>query len=257
MSAVKILRLVVAAAVLCFGAVSASAGLFEDDEARSAILDLRKRVEAIRVESEQGVSHASEDSALLRRSLLELQNQIETLRSEMSILRGLNEQLSRDVADVQRQQKDMSQGINERFRQFEPEKVTFDGLEFLVQPVEKRDYEAALVVFRKGDFAASQVLFLDFLKRYPQSGYNLSAIFWLANSQYATRDYKQAMINFRSLVVRSPENLRTPEAILSIANCQIELKDARGARKTLEDLIKTYPKSEAAVAAKERLVRLK
>ena len=49
----------------------------------------------------------------------------------------------------------------------------------------------------------------------------------------------------------------TRAAALSIANCQIELKDTRTARKTLEDLVRAYPQSEAAVAAKERLSRLK
>jgi TolA-binding protein len=65
------------------------------------------------------------------------------------------------------------------------------------------------------------------------------------------------MINFRALVAREPDHLRSPEAVLSIANCQIELKDTRAARKSLEDLIKAYPQSEAAMAAKDRLTRLK
>lgn len=253
----KILRLTIVSVWLCLGVTTAGAGLFEDDEARKAILDLRQRVEATRLESEQGVSRAVEENASLRRSLLELQNQIDILRSEMAKLRGLNEQLSRDVADFQRRQKDTAQGVDDRLRQFEPTKVTVDGREFMAEPAEKRDYEAALAVFRKGDFPASQTVFLDFLKRYPQSGYGPSALFWLANAQYATRDYKESMINFRALIARVPDHLRAPEAVLSIANCQIELKDSRGARKTLEDLIKAYPQSEAAVAAKERLSRLK
>ncbi|HVE53150.1 MAG TPA: tol-pal system protein YbgF, partial [Ramlibacter sp.] len=41
------------------------------------------------------------------------------------------------------------------------------------------------------------------------------------------------------------------------ANCQIELKDAASARRTLDDLVKAYPQSEAAVAARERLARLR
>ncbi len=45
--------------------------------------------------------------------------------------------------------------------------------------------------------------------------------------------------------------------MLSIANCHGELKDAKAAKKTLEDLVRTYPKSEAAVAARERLVAMK
>ena len=236
---------------------TAGAGLFDDEEARKAILDLRQRVEAVRQLTEQGSSRASEENASLRRSLLELQNQIEVLRAETATLRGANEQLARDLADMQRRQKDITQGVNDRLRQFEPVKVTMDGREFIVEPSEKRDFESALGVFRKGDFAAAQASFLDFLRRYSQSGYASTALFWLGNAQYATRDYKEAMINFRALVAKEPEHLRTPEAVLSIANCQIELKDTRGARKSLEDLIKAYPQSEAAQAAKDRLTRLK
>ena len=44
---------------------------------------------------------------------------------------------------------------------------------------------------------------------------------------------------------------------MAIANCLLELKDSKGARKTLEDLIANYPGTEAAQAAKERLVRLR
>lgn len=254
---VKLLRRIVAFTLFGLCAATAGAALFEDDEARKAILELRQRVDTARLESEQGASRASEDRGLLRRSMLDLQSQIESLRSETAKLRGLNEQLSRDVAELQRQQKDIAQGVNERLRQFEPMKVTADGREFVAEPAEKRDFDAALAVFRKGDFPAAQLVFLDFLKRYPSSGFGTSALFWLGNAQYATRDYKEAMTNFRSLIAREPEHLRAPEAVLSIANCQIELKDSRGARKTLEDLIKAYPQSEAASAAKERLSRLK
>ena len=246
---------------LALGAASANAGLFDDEEARKAILDLRQRVEVVRQEAaqatEQGASRASEENATLRRSLLELQNQIETLRSEIAKLRGMNEQLSRDLADMQRLQKDLVQGVDNRLRQFEPVKVSVDGREFLAEPAEKREFEAALAIFRKGDFAAAQPLFVDFLRRYAQSGYAGSALFWLGNAQYATRDYKEAVINFRSLIAREPGHLRAPESVLSIANCQIELKDVRAAKATLDDLIKAYPQSEAAAAAKDRLARLK
>jgi TolA-binding protein len=82
-------------------------------------------------------------------------------------------------------------------------------------------------------------------------------LFWLGNAQYATRDYKEAITNFRAMLAQAPDHVRAPEAALSIANCQIELKDARAARKTLEDLQKAYPQSEAAAAAKERVARLR
>ena len=236
--------------LLGWAACTAQAGLFEDDEARKAILDLRQRLENSREEARR----THED---LQRSLLDLQNQIEVLRAEQARLQGQNEQLAKGVAELQRQQKDLVQGVDERLRKFEPVKITLDGREFLAEPAEKRDFDAALGIFRKGDFAASQTAFLDFLKRYPQSGYAASVYFWLGNARYATRDYKEAVLNFRALLTQAPDHLRAPEAVLSIANCQIELKDLRGARKTLEELVKAYPQSEAAVAAKDRLARLK
>ncbi len=260
-------------------ATAAHAGLFDDDEARKAILDLRQRLDANRAASDAGLAAQTrqteelrkaqdearklasdlqaEQISVLKRSLLDLQNQIETLRSDLAKLRGQDEQLARDVADIQRRQKDITQGIDDRIRKFEPVKVSLDGKEFSVEPNEKRDYEFALTVFRKGDFAASAPVWIDFIKRYPQSGYNPSAYFWLGNTQYATRDYKESIANFRSMVAASPDHPKAAEAVLSIANCQIELKDTRAARKTLEDLVKAYPVSEAAVAAKDRLSKLR
>jgi len=44
---------------------------------------------------------------------------------------------------------------------------------------------------------------------------------------------------------------------LSMANCQVELMDVKAARRTLEDLVKAYPGSEAAFVAKEHLGKLK
>ena len=248
---------IIVAAFLGFSALTSSAGLFDDEEARKAILDLRQRVDAVRLESSQIENRSSEESALLRRSLLDLQTQMESLRSEIAKLRGINEQLTRDVADMQRRQKDIFQAVDDRFRQFEPTKVTVDGREFMVEPIEKRDFDAAMAIFRKSDFPAAQTAFLDFLKRFPNSGYWLSSMFWLGNAQYATRDYKEAIVNFSALVAKAPDHLRAPESMLSISNCQIEIKDTRAAKKTLDNLIKSYPQSEAAVAAKERLLRLK
>ena len=244
-----------AAAALCVAALPARAALFEDDEARRAILEMRQRVDSLQL-SQQRVSEEmrrlADENSQLRRSLLDLQGQIETLRAEQSNLRGQNEQLLRDAAELQRRQKDIAQGVDARLKQFEPIKVTVDGQEF-----QKRDFEAALAVFRSGKFAEAGTAFNAFVRQYPRSGYVPSARFWLGNAQYATREYKEAIGNFKSMLAEAPTHARAPEAALSIANCQIELKDARAARKTLEDLVRAYPQSEAAGAAKERLSRLK
>lgn len=246
--------LVLAGVVL---AANAHAALFEDDEARRAILDLRQKVDATQLRVGDELKRTTDDNAQIRRSVLELSNQIETLRNELATMRGANEKLLRDVTDLQRSQSEMIQATNERLQKFEPGKVVVDGREFVADPAEKQEFDAALAQLRKGDFAAAQTSLNGFLKRYPQSGYKPSVLFWLGNAQYALRNYRDAVVNFRALISTEPNHARAPEAMLSLANCQVELKDLKGARKTLEDLVKTYPQAEAAGVAKERLTKLR
>jgi tol-pal system protein YbgF len=249
MSRFTIRHATVAVAVAC-GSIGAHAALFEDDEARKAILDLRQRVEAMREGTNQRLN---DESGQLRRSLLDLQNQIEALRGDMSRMTGQNEQLTRTISEMQQRQKE----VDDRTKKNEPSSVSVDGREFTADPREKAAFDAALGVFRAGQFAQAQTAFATFIKAHPQSGYNPSALFWLGNAQYATRNYNEAIANFRSMLSLAPDHAKAPEAVLSIANCQIELKDTKAARRTLEDLSKAYPQSEAAQAGRERLARLK
>ena len=189
---------------------------------------------------------------------------IDALKAEQSSLRGANEQVLRALSDVQLKQKDILQEldtllgkVDSRLSKLEPIKVVLDGLEFQADPAEKRDFEAALAVFRTADFAAAQNSLLNFLRRYPTSGYASSSLFWLGNAQYATKDYKESIVNFRKLISIAPQHTRAPEAMLAISNCLVELKDLKAARKAMEELVKTYPGTEAAQTAKDRLARLR
>lgn len=246
---------------LAAAAPSAHAGIFDDDEARKAILDLRQRLEQSneqqRVRQAELNEQMLEELGHLKRSLLDLNNQLEQLRGDNARLRGQQEQLTREVAELQRHAKDLKQGVDERISRFEPQKVSVDGKEFLADPEEKRLYEEAMAVMRRGEFAAAATALDGFQKRYPASGYRESVLFWLGNAQYGKRDYKDAIASFRLLVNSAPDSLRAPEALLAIANCQLELKDSRAARRTIDELVKAYPQSEAAQAGKQRLASLK
>jgi tol-pal system protein YbgF len=252
------------AGLLACAAGSARAGLFDDEEARKAILDLRTRIanndEAAKSRiSELAVVNAQlvEQLQQLRRSLVDLNAQLELQRTESARLRGVQEQLQRDVADLQRRQKDGAQGLEERLKKLEPTQVSVDGKEFLADPEERRAYEEAVAVLRNGDFDKAAAALSGFVRRYPASGYLDTARFWLGNALYGKRDYKDAVTTFRTMIAAAPDHPRTPEALLALANCQVEMKDIKGARRTLDDLLKTYPKSEAASAGRERLGSLK
>jgi tol-pal system protein YbgF len=178
---------------------------------------------------------------------------------------------------LQRAQKDINVEIEERFQkiydQFAKKEalssqkeeapksakvnVQVDGFEFLAEPDEKRDFEAAFVLFRKGDFAAAAKEFAQFVKVYSASGYKPSALYWLGSAKFARRDFNEAIAHLKGLVNDFPNHARAPEAMLTIGNAQLEIKQAKEARKTFNELLKLYPTTEAAAAAKDRLAQIK
>ncbi len=250
-------------AVACLVGQSAHAQLFGDDQARQAILELRQRLDA----TVNAQNRLVDENAQLRRSLLDLQQQIESFRADMARSRGQDEQITRDLTELQKRQAG-TQELEERLRKVEaseaaraaasaPSSAPASASAPTADADEKQAYDAALAVFRSGDFKASQTGFANFIKRYPGSALAPSALFWLGNAQYATRNYKEAITNFRSLLKAAPNHARAAEALLSIANCQVELKDTKAARATLESLTKTYPQSEAAQAGRDRLAKMK
>jgi tol-pal system protein YbgF len=231
----------------------ARAGLFEDEDARKAILDLRQKIEELKTSE----ARALNESEKIKLNMLDQANALESLRAEIATLRGEKDALGKELSDTQRHLKDLNQALEARLAKLEPVKVNLDGREFTAEQSEKKEFEAALDLFKKGDFAPSSAALNDFLKRHPQSGYKVSALFWLGNAQYATREYKDAIANFKALLSIDPNGLRSAEAMLSISNCQLDMKDTKAAKKTWDDIIKTYPDTEAASAAKERLARFK
>jgi tol-pal system protein YbgF len=255
--------------------MTASAGLFDDEEARKAIVELRSRFEQSQQRQAQleenerkalatQIAEQAEQISVLKRSLLDLNAQMETLRTEIAKLRGIDEQLAqgnkdlaRELADLQRKYKDMVTTIDDRIRRLEPQRVSLDGKDAVVDAPEKKAYDEAIGILRKGEFANAATALAAFQKRFPSSAYSGHVQYWLGNALYGKGEVKEAMNIFRTLVTTTPDHPRASEALLALANCQIELKDAKGARKTLEELIANYPQSEAAQAGRERIKQLK
>lgn len=231
------------------------AEFFSDDKARSAILQLREQNKEIDTALAQQKAINQEQATsleILRKSLLDLSAQIEVVRSEGARQREPLEKMARDMAELQRQQKDLLQTVDDRMRRLEPVKVTLDGRDFLADPAEKRQYDQALATLSSGDFSVAATNITAFIKRYPSSGYLLSAHYWLGNALYGKRDYKEAINAFR-VTVSDGTHQKAPEALLAIANCQLEMKDSKAARTTWAEVSKLFPESEAAKVATERL----
>jgi tol-pal system protein YbgF len=235
-------------AVACMAPLQSQAGMFDDDEARRAILDIRARIEALnnRVDgkADKGVA-------------LDLAGQNEQLRGEIARLRGQIEVLTNELANEQRRQKDFYADLDGRMRKLEPQRMTVDGQEVDVQQAEQQAYDAALAQFKAGDYKSAAQSFAAFVRSYPKSGYAASANYWLGNAYYAQRDYRNAIAAQQVVVTSYADNPKAPDAMLNIASCYTELKDKAAAKKALETLIAQHPDSNAAQTARQRLVALK
>ena len=108
------------ATLVCLGASNGAWALLSDDEARKAILDLRKT---------------------LATTQLELQGQIEKLKADNADLRGKIEDLQKQGEDINSSQKTYYQDLDTRLGSLEPRSITIEGVSGIVQPDEKKVYD--------------------------------------------------------------------------------------------------------------------
>jgi len=242
------LRAIAAACVtgMALCSIPAHAGLFDDDQARQAVLDLRTKTDTLGTQM-----------TAAQRTILDQSARIDTLQQQVDTLRGQNEDLTNQLTTLQRSQKDYYADLDARLKKFEPQQQTIDGVQGLVQPGETDAFNAALQQFRNGDFKGSAAAFKDFTDRYPQSPYMPTAQYWLGNALYALRDYKGSTAVLSAVVHNFPNHPRAPEALLAIATNQIEQNQKPAAKKTLQIVVSQYAGSDAAQAAKDKLAQLK
>lgn len=225
-------------ALLFFTGHPAHAGLFSDDEARKAILEVRQRLDAS-IEAQQ-----------------DQRNQIELLRQEVAKLRGQNETLLNDLTELKRAQTDGYVNIDERVRKFEPQTVTVAGIQGIVQPDEQQRYDAALKLFNDGTYPAAQSAMASLSGRYPKTVYMPFIQFYQGTAAYANRDYKTATALLQNVLKKYPEFERTSDTLLNLANTLIENGQKPVAQKLLNDLLIKFPNTDNAKVAQDLLLQL-
>jgi len=270
----------------------ASAQLFGgDDEARRQVAAERKRVDdlASRIGA-QGETLRSIDERLAKldqasrgqQGLLDLLREIEALKGEVAKLRGQVEVLSNGVETTQKRQRDLYVDLDTRLRRLESPSVPSASAPASAAPAqpasqppppvagkpvasapsaaapsegssEARAYEAAQDLRRIGNYQGAIVAFQSFVKQHPRSTLASSAQYWIGDSFFNLRDFRQAISSQRTLIALYPDSQKVPDALLNIASSQAELGETAVARRTMEEIVAKYPVSEAAEKAKRRL----
>jgi tol-pal system protein YbgF len=242
--------LVLLVATLAAGA--ARAGLFDDDEARKQIAELKADAAAGQKALDERMGRL--ESALKDRAV-DLAQLIDGLRQDLTKIRGQIEVLVNQADTLERRQKELYVDLDTRFRRLEQafqEKVAAPERE---AQKEKEAYEAALNQFKVGNYQASVAALQTFVANFPNSLLVPAAQYWIGNAYYATRDFKMAVATQQKVIASWPDNVKAPDAMLNIASAQAELGDQKAARETMRVLIQKYPGSPAAEEAKQRLLK--
>ncbi len=234
------------------GAVQA--GVFDDDEARRQVSDLKTQM--------------NERLDTAARAQLDLSNQIAALKDEIARLRGQVETLTYELDMTKKRQQDFYVDLDGRLRKFETGAATATSSGAFAPPgatggpaqnkpsdpvAESRAYEAALNQFKNGKYKEAEAAFSGFIKDYPDGELAPSAQYWLGNTHYALRDYKRAIEEERQVLAKWPNHAKVPDALFTLGAAQQDSGDAKGGRQTLEGLVAKYPGTPAAENAARRL----
>lgn len=259
-------------------AISGHAALFDDKEARKKILEVEATMNSQDQATQAELASVKKDfeqrlqavEAITKGGgLLDMQNQIESLKQEVAKLKGELEVANHNVEATEQRQKDLYGDTDTRLRKLEDvaTHVATEGpaeastatpttTASTVPAKNTQEYqllELANGLSKEAKYKDAFNAYDKFLKDYPNSALAAEATYGLGYSQFALRNYKSAIISQQKMLDLYPESPKVPDAMLNMANSQIQLGLVPGAKKTLRDLIAKFPNAEVTPIAQKRL----
>ncbi|MDF2459909.1 MAG: putative repeat containing exported protein periplasmic protein contains a protein [Nitrospira sp.] len=126
-----------------------------------------------------------------------------------------------------------------------------------IERSDKAEYERVLAFFKEGNLEGSREGFSAFLTEYPNSELAPNARYWLGESHYGKRDFKQAIDSYDRVELDYPQSEKVPAAILKKGFAYLALKDKKRASSAFKQVVTLYPKSPEAGKAYDKLNQLK
>jgi tol-pal system protein YbgF len=262
----KSLHIVLVAAVL--GSTSGSVMAAREDPLELKITDLEARL--VRIER-----------VIQNQSLIQLASEVERLKSENQQLRGEIDKLRYDSQNSDSRQRELYVDLDRRLQTLEtaprvvvapppvapppaaaasntPPPAQTQAAPPPPRPVgsDQQNYQAAFDLIQSRKYEEASRAFRDFLAAFPQSPLADNAQYWLAETFYVRRQFKDALPEFDKVTTQYPQSAKMPDAMLKIGYCQIELGDKAAARMSLQQVMKQFPDTTAARLASQRLDQL-
>jgi tol-pal system protein YbgF len=120
-------------------------------------------------------------------------------------------------------------------------------------PPPKELYDNALRDLSSGNTELAMKEFLDYLRYYPDTDLAGNAQFYVGESLYRQKKYREAIDAYDTVLDRYPRGNKAAAARLKKGLASFELKDRAGGERELRRLMRDFPNSDEAKIAKEYL----
>jgi tol-pal system protein YbgF len=196
-------------------------------------------------------------------SLLDMANQVESLRSDVRAMHNDVDVLSHALESARKQQKDLYADLDARLKAVEARGgagaaagASAGAGDSQSADTDKGAYQAAFDLLKAGQYDRAIAGFQDFLSKYPNSALADNAQYWLGEAYYVNKQFQESLGAFQRVVDKFPGSRKLPDALLKIGYCDYELKEYSAARGVLEQVAAKFPDQPAARLAQQRLEKM-
>jgi len=124
------------------------------------------------------------------------------------------------------------------------------------RPTPSELYDTAYADYTKGRYALAIQGFQEYLDAYPATALSDNAQYWIGESHYAQRKFKESIDDFDKLLKTWPKSGKAAAALLKKGYALLELNQKAEAVVQLQYVVNEYPASEEARLARAKLKTL-
>ena len=128
------------------------------------------------------------------------------------------------------------------------------GNKISVNPTEL--YKSAQDDINNGNYALAESRLLTFLLQFPDHELAGNAQFWLGETAYTQGKFDAAIKEYDKVLEKYSKSPKVPAAMLKKGYALLELGEKKAAQTTLRKLITSYPKSDEAKIARDKIKTL-
>ena len=204
------------------------------------------------------------ERVVANQSLLELANQVESLRSDLRAMHNDVDELTNSLESARKQQRDLYADLDRRMKNLESHGAAgasagaagSAGDGGSAPPSDQDAYRSAFALLKDSQYDRAIAAFQKFLATFPDSALADNAQYWLGEAYYVNKSFTDAQTAFQRVIDKYPQSRKRPDALLKIGYCQYELKQWDLAKRTLALAATQFPDTPAGHLAQQRLDKM-